>query len=135
MSAPKAYVLIRTSLTSIDACVNSKHYGYFKECLNSVLSQSFEDISILLLQDARTATKGGVKKTPLPQFCSKICDGWQRTSGTRFNWDLHFYSTTSEYSDIPDQEQEPFRHLVENALIKAGYQRHSHLLHISYYES
>lgn len=91
MSAPKAYVLIRTTLTSLGACINSKRYEYFNECLNSVLSQSFENVSILLLQDTRTATKGGVEKTPLPRFCSKICDDWQRTSGTRFNRDLHFY--------------------------------------------
>lgn len=91
MSAPKAYVLIRTSLTSISAWINSKRYGYFKECLNSVLSQNFEDISIFLLQDTRLTAKGMVEKTPLPQFCSKICDGWQKISGNKYNRELHFY--------------------------------------------
>lgn len=91
MIASKAFVLIRTSLTSVGACTGSKRYEYFKECLNSVLNQSFDDIVILLLQDTRTALSRRVEKTLPPRFCADILNNWSKLTGAKRNRELHFY--------------------------------------------
>lgn len=91
MAATKVYVLIRTSLMSFVPNSCTRRYEYFRECLTSVLKQTYDDITILILQDTRFVSRNTVKEVPLPKFCAEIFDNWKRSANADVNRSIHFY--------------------------------------------
>lgn len=66
------YVLIRTRWQFFLAGLFKKRYRYFRDCLDSVLRQDYDKISVVILQDCWWKLSGKPRMSRLPKFCRKI---------------------------------------------------------------
>ena len=66
------FVLIRTTMQSYSPYTSKETYGYFREALKSVLTQSYSNITVVILQDCWWKPYSKPKKIALPKFCTDI---------------------------------------------------------------
>ena len=88
------YVLIRTKLQFYSPYFSKQNYGYFCDALKSVLSQTYPNITIVILQDCWWKMSSKPQTAPLPKFCKKIVNEYKKDGGDCFSQIL-FYSANS----------------------------------------
>ena len=94
MENQHVYVLIRTKLQFYSPYFSKQKYGYFCEALKSALSQSFKNMTIIILQDCWWLSYSKPRKKPLPKFCKKVVTNLNNTQ-ERHSSNVLFYSANS----------------------------------------